>query len=390
MEEDLRESFDRAGVTACIIHLRLAHHHAGHGGDGAAGPVPAQALGVLAGAHAGDFLRAAGGHGAVGSALHPHVRGAGRGAGDGEDRRTRSRAWRWPFCCCCSGQPLYLDDAGFVLSFSACAGMLCLTPALTSLLRVDRLRVPEQSLRPSALLLRAGALFRFAAVRDAGRAALHAARRDRLLRAVAPAGDAGQPCHCADHPRGHVSGGGGAAAVAIVDAVGRVHRRPGRCDAPGLDASHAPVRRPAAQRPCPARSSPLADAPVRRRGGRRLAADAAVQRRALRAAGRAASARFAWRRCCPGRRACRSPFSTRDRRTRRWYWRKAAPIWWMWGWRAARSATIWRTSALRRRRCFSPTRTPTTPAGWSRCWKNTCRRRSTSPQAGTTWRPTRT
>ena len=52
-----------------------------------------------------------------------------------------------------------MDDAGFVLSFSACAGMLCLTPALTSLLRVDRLRVPEQSLRPSALLLRAGRYF---------------------------------------------------------------------------------------------------------------------------------------------------------------------------------------------------------------------------------------
>ena len=55
--------------------------------------------------------------------------------------------------------PLYLDDAGFVLSFSACAGMLCLTPALTSLLRLDRLRVPDWSLRPSALMLRAGHYF---------------------------------------------------------------------------------------------------------------------------------------------------------------------------------------------------------------------------------------
>ena len=56
-------------------------------------------------------------------------------------------------------QPLYLDDAGFVLSFSACAGMLCLTPALTALLRIDRLRAPEGSLRPTALLKRGARYF---------------------------------------------------------------------------------------------------------------------------------------------------------------------------------------------------------------------------------------
>ncbi|NLD60220.1 MAG: DNA internalization-related competence protein ComEC/Rec2 [Clostridiales bacterium] len=54
--------------------------------------------------------------------------------------------------------PLYLSDAGFVLSFSASAGMLCLSPALLRVLRVDRIP-QERSLRPAALGRKAARYF---------------------------------------------------------------------------------------------------------------------------------------------------------------------------------------------------------------------------------------
>ena len=160
MEEGLRESFDRAGVTHVLSISGLHITMLAMAMMALLGSVPAPALGVLADAHAGDVSTG------CWWAWRPRWRAPSsctrrwaqgrRRAG----RRTRSRAWRWPFCCCFSGNRCIWSDAGFVLSFAACAGMLCLTPALTSLLRLDRLRVPEHGLlRPSALLLRAGRYF---------------------------------------------------------------------------------------------------------------------------------------------------------------------------------------------------------------------------------------
>lgn len=54
--------------------------------------------------------------------------------------------------------PLYLQDAGFVLSFSACGGMLCLSPPIARALRVERIPV-EWSYRPRALCFRAARYF---------------------------------------------------------------------------------------------------------------------------------------------------------------------------------------------------------------------------------------
>ena len=158
MEEDLRESFDRAGVTH-VLSISGLH-------------ITMLAMAVMA--LLGLFLPRRWAFwlalmlvtfygllvgmapSVVRSILMYAALGAGQATGRPTDSFTRLAL---AFLLLLFWQPLYLDDAGFVLSFSACAGMLCLTPALTSLLRVDRLRVPEQSLRPSALLLRAGRYF---------------------------------------------------------------------------------------------------------------------------------------------------------------------------------------------------------------------------------------
>ena len=158
MEEGLRESFDRAGVTHVLsisgLHITML----------AMAMMALLALflprrwafwltlmlvtfyGLLVGM-APSVAR---------SILMYAALGAGQATGRPTDSFTRLAL---AFLLLLFWQPLYLSDAGFVLSFAACAGMLCLTPALTSLLRLDRLRVPEWSVRPSALLLRAGRYF---------------------------------------------------------------------------------------------------------------------------------------------------------------------------------------------------------------------------------------
>ena len=158
MAEELRESFDRAGITHVLsisgLHITTL----------AMAVMALLALflprrwafwitlalvtfyGLLVGM-APSVVR---------SILMYAALGAGQATGRPTDAFTRLAL---AFLALLVWNPLYLDDAGFVLSFSACAGMLCLTPALTSLLRLDRLRVPDWSLRPSALMLRAGHYF---------------------------------------------------------------------------------------------------------------------------------------------------------------------------------------------------------------------------------------
>ena len=158
MEEGLRESFDRAGITHVLsisgLHITML----------AVAVMALLALflpkrcafwvslvlvvfyGVLVGM-APSVVR---------SILMYAALGAGQATGRPTDPFTRLAL---AFLLLLAWNPLYLDDAGFVLSFSACAGMLCLTPALAALLRLDRLHVPEWSLKPSALLKRAARYF---------------------------------------------------------------------------------------------------------------------------------------------------------------------------------------------------------------------------------------
>ena len=158
MAEDLRESFDRAGVTHVLsisgLHITML----------AMAMMALLALflprrwafwltlalvtfyGLLVGMVPS----------VVRSILMYAALGAGQATGRPTDSFTRLAL---AFLALLVWNPLYLDDAGFVLSFSACAGMLCLTSPLTALLRIDRLRVPDWSLRPSALLLRMGHYF---------------------------------------------------------------------------------------------------------------------------------------------------------------------------------------------------------------------------------------
>ena len=144
MEEGLRESFDRAGITHVLsisgLHITML----------AVAVMALLALflpkrcafwvslvlvvfyGVLVGM-APSVVR---------SILMYAALGAGQATGRPTDPFTRLAL---AFLLLLAWNPLYLDDAGFVLSFSACAGMLCLTPALAALLRLDRLHVPEWS-----------------------------------------------------------------------------------------------------------------------------------------------------------------------------------------------------------------------------------------------------
>ena len=78
--------------------------------------------------------------------------GAGQSMGRPTDAFTRLSL---AFVVLLAWNPLSLADAGFVLSFTASAGMLCLTEPLSAALHIDRLRVPEWSFRPVALLRRA-------------------------------------------------------------------------------------------------------------------------------------------------------------------------------------------------------------------------------------------
>lgn len=154
MDERLRESFDRAGVTHVLsisgLHITLL------------AMALMSLLGlflprrwafwvslaviVLYGALVGmaaSVLRAI---------LMYAALGAGQALGRPTDTLTRLAL---AFLLLLVWNPLYIADAGFVLSFSASSGMVCLSPALSRVLRVDKLRAPGYSLRPSALCRRA-------------------------------------------------------------------------------------------------------------------------------------------------------------------------------------------------------------------------------------------
>lgn len=158
MDAELRESFDRAGITHVLsisgLHITLL------------AMAVMKLLGLFLPRRWSFWLALAAvvfygvlvgmAPSVVRSILMYAALGAGQATGRPTDSFTRLAL---AFLLLLIWQPLYLDDAGFVLSFSACAGMLCLTPALTALLRIDRLRAPEGSLRPTALLKRGARYF---------------------------------------------------------------------------------------------------------------------------------------------------------------------------------------------------------------------------------------
>ena len=140
MAEDLRESFDRAGVTHVLsisgLHITML-------------AMAIMALLALILPRRWAFwltlvlvtfygLLVGMVPSVVRSILMYAALGAGQATGRPTDSFTRLAL---AFLALLVWNPLYLDDAGFVLSFSACAGMLCLTSPLTPLLRIDRLRV---------------------------------------------------------------------------------------------------------------------------------------------------------------------------------------------------------------------------------------------------------
>ncbi len=155
MDEHLQESFDRAGVTHVLsisgLHITLLAM-AMMSLLGLLLPrrwafwlslIVIVLYGVLVGM-ASSVLRAI---------LMYAALGAGQALGRPTDTLTRLAL---AFLLLLAWNPLYVSDAGFVLSFSASAGMVCLSPVLSRVLRVDRLRPPRYSLRPTALLQRLG------------------------------------------------------------------------------------------------------------------------------------------------------------------------------------------------------------------------------------------
>ena len=154
MDEDLRDSFNRAGVAHVLsisgLHITML----------AMAMMSLLSLflprrwafwislilvvfyGLLVGM-AASVLR---------SIIMYAVLGAGQATGRPADAFTRLSL---AFVVLLAWNPLFLADAGFVLSFTASAGMLCLTKPLSTALHIDRLRVPEWSFRPVALLRRA-------------------------------------------------------------------------------------------------------------------------------------------------------------------------------------------------------------------------------------------
>lgn len=82
--------------------------------------------------------------------------GAGRATGRPTDALTRLAL---AFLALLVWNPLWIQDAGFVLSFSASVGMMLLTPAISRVLRLNHAGAAQFSLRPRALLARAGRYF---------------------------------------------------------------------------------------------------------------------------------------------------------------------------------------------------------------------------------------
>lgn len=158
MDEDLRDSFNRAGVAHVLsisgLHITML----------AMAMMSLLALflprrwafwvslvlvvfyGLLVGM-AASVLR---------SIIMYAALGAGQAMGRPTDAFTRLSL---AFAVLLAWNPLFLADAGFVLSFAASAGMLCLTQPLSAALHIDRLRVPEWSFKPGALLRRAARYF---------------------------------------------------------------------------------------------------------------------------------------------------------------------------------------------------------------------------------------